>query len=256
MRFLVAAHTDVGIAKKVNQDAFSLKVAKTSDTHIAFAALCDGMGGLKNGELASSWVVNAFSAWFEEELPRKLKKNISFDDIQSRWAEITNEQNQKIARYGKAHDISLGTTLTALLIIGNKYALFHVGDTRIYRINSAISQLTKDQTVVAMEVENKLLSKEQAKKDTRKNVLLQCVGASKTITPERKTGTLDENDVFLLCSDGFRHEVCDDELFGILAPRLLTGEKIMKRCLVDLVDLNKTRKERDNITALLIKAVK
>ena len=256
MRFLTAAHTDVGIAKEVNQDAFCLKVAKTPKAQIVFTVLCDGMGGLRNGELASSWLVNAFSAWFENELPVALKGNISFDQIKTRWNEIANEQNKKIGDYGQNNGFSLGTTLTGLLIVENKFLFIHVGDTRIYRINTAISQLTKDQTVVAMELEKNLITKEQAKTDTRKNVLLQCIGASKSIAPEYVTGTLGINDVFMLCSDGFRHEVCDEELLGILASSLLTSEKVMKTCLIDLVELNKTRGERDNITALLIKAIK
>ena len=256
MRYLAAAHTDTGTSKKVNQDAFCLKIAKTPNDHIAFAVICDGMGGLKNGELASSLVVNAFSAWFENELPSLIKPNIDFAQIKKRWNEIAVGQNNKIANYGKANGFSLGTTLTGLLIIEDKYLFIQVGDSRIYRINSNIKQITKDQTVVALEVEKQRLTQEQAKTDTRQNVLLQCVGASPTITPEYDGGSISENDAFLLCSDGFRHEVSDAEFFGVLAPGLLSSEKIMKKCLVDLIDLNKYRKERDNITALLIKAIK
>jgi len=246
----------MGITKKVNQDSFCLKIAKTPNANIVFVILCDGMGGLKNGELASSWVVNAFSAWFESELPAELKRNATFEQIKNRWNIIANEQNQKIGNYGRSNGFKLGTTLTAVLIIDNKFLIIHVGDTRIYKINDTITQLTKDQTVVAMEVEKHRLTQEQAKTDARKNELLQCVGASPKVIPDYDTGTLSENDVFLLCSDGFRHEVCDEELFGILASQLLTSENVMKKCLVDLINLNKDRKEQDNITALLIKAIK
>jgi serine/threonine protein phosphatase PrpC len=253
---LAAAHTDVGISKKVNQDAFCLKIAKTPNARMAFAILCDGMGGLQNGELASSLTVNAFSAWFEQELPAGFKGDVDFERIKHRWNELANEQNEKIADYGRRNGFSLGTTLTGLLIVENRFLFIQIGDTRIYRITGAIVQITKDQTVVAREVEQRRLTREEAERDAQKNVLLQCVGASKTLVPEYGTGVLDENEVFLLCSDGFRHEVKDDELFGVLAPRLLTGEKVMKKCLVDLIDLNKERRERDNITALLIKAIK
>lgn len=256
MRFLSAAHTDVGISKKINQDAFCLKIAKTPNANIAFAVLCDGMGGLKFGELASALVVNAFSRWFENEFPQMLKKGINLEAVKTRWNEIALEQGRKILEYGQSEGISLGTTLTAILLINNQYIFIQVGDSRIYCLGQQIQQITKDQTVVSREVEQHRLTESEARVDKRKNILLQCIGASRVIEPEIKTGTLTEETAFLLCSDGFRHEISNEEMFGVMAPSLLASEKMMKKCLVDLVELNKMRDEKDNITALLIKAIK
>lgn len=256
MRFLSAAHTDVGISKKVNQDAFCLKIAKTPKTNIAFAVLCDGMGGLKCGELASALVVNAFSKWFENELPIILKNGADFDAIKKRWNEIVLDQGQKILEYGQQEGMSLGTTLTGILMINNKYIYVQVGDSRIYRIGQQITQITKDHTLVSREVEQQRLTMAEAMVDKRKNILLQCVGASKTIVPDIEIGTLEEEEVFVLCSDGFRHEISNKEIFGVLAPSVLISEKMIKNCLVDLIELNKSRNEKDNITALAIKTIK
>lgn len=256
MRFLAAAHTDVGITKKINQDAFCLKIARCGNDNVCFAVLCDGMGGLNHGELASALVVNAFSAWFEEELSRAFLNGVpSMVDIRNRWNSIALDQGQKILNYSQVKGSSMGTTLTALLIINNQYLYIQVGDSRLYKLDSGINQLTKDHTLVAYEVETKRITAEQAKTDSRQNVLLQCVGASQTIVPDIATGVVGENDVFLLCSDGFRHVVSDEEFFGILAPGLINSEKVMKKSLVDLVELNKSRGEKDNITALLVKAI-
>lgn len=256
MRFLSVAHTDVGISKKINQDAFCLKIAKTPSLNIAFAVMCDGMGGLNNGEYASALVVNAFSAWFEKEFPAIAEKNINIDKVTERWKEIVLEQGQKILEYGQSRNISLGTTLTTLLIVNDKYANIHVGDSRLYKLsNVGIHQLTKDQTVAAHEIEQQRMTVDEAKTDRRSNILLQCVGASKVIEPDVQTGTLAEEDAFMLCSDGFRHQVTDEEMYGVIAPHLLTSEKVMKKSLVDLVELNKARNENDNITAILIKAI-
>ena len=256
MRFLSAAHTDVGITKKVNQDAFCLKIAKTPNANIAFAVLCDGMGGLKCGELASALVVNAFAKWFENELPISMKNGVDFNAIKKRWNEIVQDQGEKILEYGQSQGISLGTTLTGLLIINNKYIFVQVGDSRIYKLSQQITQITKDHTLVSREVEQHRLTVAEAMVDKRKNILLQCVGASKTIVPDIETGTVAEGDVFILCSDGFRHEISSEEIFGVLAPSVLTSEKMMKKCLVDLIELNKSRDEKDNITAMAIKAIK
>lgn len=255
MRFLSVAHTDVGISKKINQDAFCLKIAKTPTSNIAFAVMCDGMGGLNNGEYASALVVNAFSNWFEKELPSIADKNLYMNSVTERWKEIVLDQGQKILEYGQSRNISLGTTLTVLLIVNDKYANIHVGDSRLYKITNAMHQLTKDQTVAAHEIEQQRMTVAEAKTDRRSNILLQCVGASKVIEPDVQIGTLAENDAFMLCSDGFRHQVSDEEMYGVLAPQLLTSEKVMKKSLVDLVELNKARNEKDNITAILIKAI-
>lgn len=254
MRFLSVAHTDVGITKKINQDAFCLKIARTPTANIAFAVLCDGMGGLNDGEYASALVVNAFSSWFENEFPKMT--TIDFSKINGLFKEIVIDQGKKILEYGKSRGISLGTTLTAILIINDKFTCVHVGDSRLYKISNAMEQITKDQTVAAHEIEQQRMTVAEAKSDRRSSILLQCVGASTVIEPEIITGSLKENEAFMLCSDGFRHQISNDEMYGVIAPHLLTSEKVMKRCLVDLVELNKSRNEKDNITAILIKAIR
>lgn len=257
MRFLSAAHTDIGLTKKINQDAFCLKTARTPFANIAFAVMCDGMGGLNNGELASAFVVNAFSNWFENEFPAyACQQNVDFGRVTARWREITLEQGRKILDYGNSNGISLGTTLTAFLAVNNQYAVIHVGDSRLYVINNTVHQITRDQTVAALEVEQKRMTPEEAKNDRRSSILLQCVGASKVINPEIRTGVINENDVFMLCSDGFRHKISEEEMYGVISPVLLTSEQVMKKSLVDLIELDKARSERDNITAILIKAVR
>lgn len=256
MRFLSAAHTDVGTTKKINQDAFTLKIAKTPKYNVCFAVMCDGMGGLKSGELASAFVVNAFSNWFEREFPNTISGKLDIDNIKERWNDIAISQNKRIMAYGKSRGISLGTTLSAILLIENQYILIHIGDSRIYRINSSeITQITKDHTFVANEVAHDRMTIEQAKSDSRQNILLQCIGASNSIECEIQSGTFVENEEFLLCSDGFRHEISNEEIFGALAPDIMTSEKMMKKYLVDLVNLDKKRKERDNISAILIKSI-
>ena len=88
MRFLSSAHTDIGISKAINQDSFCLKCAKTPTSNIAMAIMCDGMGGLSKGEYASSFVVNAFSRWFEKELPLMTDKPVNLKTVAERWNQI------------------------------------------------------------------------------------------------------------------------------------------------------------------------
>ncbi len=234
-----------------------MKVARTPAVNVALTVLCDGMGGLKSGEYASALVVNAFSAWFENELPKVVGSTTDMNAIAQRWNAIVQDQGKKIMAYGQSKGISLGTTLTALLVVNNRFLCVHVGDSRLYKVGpTAMQQLTTDHSFVANEVAHKRMTPEQARTDSRKNVLLQCVGASQVINPEFVSGMVAENDVFMLCSDGFRHEITEEEMHGVLAPQLMTSEKVMKKSLTDLIELNKARSEKDNITAILLKAIR
>ena len=93
----------------------------------------------------------------------------------------------------------------------------------------------------------------QIKTDPRRNVLLQCIGASKVVHPDFYYGKVKENDIFLLCSDGFRHEISDDEISAYVNLHYFQSEGVMNDCLKELVDLNKSRKELDNITVIAIR---
>ena len=255
MKFLSAVHSDVGIRKSTNQDGLCLKIAQTPSDDVLLAVICDGMGGLEKGELASATIIRAMSEWFENNLPNILKKSYNFEAIKKEWETIINTQNDLLYQYGENHRLQLGTTLTALLIVDKTYIIVHVGDSRVYKITDVITILTEDQTVVSRDLKLGLITPEEAEKDSRQNVLLQCIGASKTVVPEYITGTVAKNNEFMLCSDGFRHMISSSEMLGVMSPNLMSNEAVMKKTLVDLTELNKSRQERDNISAILIKAV-
>ncbi len=255
MKFLTAAHTDIGNIKEKNQDAYCLETASACGKNLAFAVLCDGMGGLHSGELASAFVVNAYTYWFETELPALIKSGVSMASVERRWKEIASEQGEKILHYGQSRGIELGTTLTAVLLIESDFIYAQVGDSRMYQLGNCIWQVTKDQSLVAREVELGHLTLEEARQDLRQNILLQCIGASSEVTAVTGFGILEDGDALLLCSDGFRHQISDEEIFGVLAPSLMNEESVIENSLIDLVELNKFRGEQDNITALLIKGV-
>lgn len=251
MNYLVVAETDTGIRKDINEDSILVKHAKTDLGEVVLAIICDGMGGLAKGELASATVIKAFSDWFDFEFPEKLK-NLDLKLIGEKWSAMLAELNIKIAKYGQGLNTRLGTTFTAILIARDKYLIGHVGDTRIYHLDKHIKQLTSDHTFVAREVRNGNMTSAQAKTDKRKNMLLQCVGASDRVEPEVLMGECLEG-AFLLCSDGFRHEVSEKEMLNICAPKKLIDKKDMSQKLKSLIEINKSRQETDNISAILIK---
>lgn len=252
MGFLTAYCTDKGIRKETNQDALLIKLAATSVGEVAFICVCDGMGGLQRGELASSIVVKRLSNWFEQELPHLLESEDMGKEICQSLKKIILQENAQISRFGEKHGIRLGTTLTGMLVIGKDYFVVHIGDTRLYEIGNTIRQITQDQTLVHKEVEMKRLTKSQAEKDPRRSILLQCIGASPKLEPEFLAGTFHEQVVYMICCDGFRHEITSEEILEGFHPQLLQNEELMYNQCRHYIEINKNRMEKDNITVVLL----
>lgn len=255
MIFQTCYSTDIGIRKTVNQDSLCIKKAKSQKGNIVMAVLCDGMGGLSCGEVASAAVVRTFAEWFEKELPRQLP-DISTEKIKKEWIALINQINRKLYLYGINNEIQMGTTVTGILIFSDEeYFIIHVGDSRVYKIRiNKIEQLTEDQSLVAQEIRKGKITKEQAATDPRKNILLQCIGASTTVEPECQNGKVISGDIFLLCTDGFRHKLQEEEILGRIQGAELKTEKEIRQVLELLIKENKSRGEADNISAILIKA--
>lgn len=253
MNFIVSARTDIGLTKNTNQDSLSIRVANTPQGRIAFAVLCDGMGGLDKGEVASASVIRAFDRWFCNDLPALCYSPLDDSTIRSQWNNIITEQNNTIKAYGARQGVKLGTTVVAMLITQNRYYILNVGDSRAYEIGDYVKQLTNDQTFVAREVALGNMTEEQAMVDERRSVLLQCVGASDEVYPDMFYGDTNSNAAYMLCSDGFRHEITVDEIFEKLNPNVLLDEQSMNANSDALIELNKARAERDNISVALIR---
>ena len=98
MSYLVALHSDKGIVRETNQDSLCVMEANTSAGKILMAVVCDGMGGLAKGEVASAAVVLSLCRWFEQELPAQITQKDYWQDIKFRWQQLLVDENQKIGR--------------------------------------------------------------------------------------------------------------------------------------------------------------
>ena len=126
MEFLSAVHTDKGIKKNTNQDSVLIKEAITDHGKVFFAAVCDGMGGLAKGEVASATLVRAFSDWFENRFPVFLYEKRTADGIDR--IEMENDLNRlildvnsRISAYGQQFHAALGTTAAMILFAEGRY---------------------------------------------------------------------------------------------------------------------------------------
>lgn len=253
MNFIVTGNTDIGLTKSTNQDSLSIKVINTKLGRMALVVLCDGMGGLDKGEVASASVIKAFDSWARNELPQLCETAIDDPTIRSQWESIVNTENEKIKAYGAGLGIRLGTTLTAMLITQNRFYVINVGDSRAYELYNGIRQITNDQTFVAREVALGNMTEEQAKIDSRRSVLLQCIGASDQVYPDMFFGDVHPNTTYMVCCDGFRNEISSDEIYDKFRPEKLFDEATMNTASLELIELDKQRRERDNITVALVR---
>ena len=251
MRYVAIAETDIGIDKDTNQDSILIKHAAYGKTEVLMAIVCDGMGGLSKGEIASATVIREFDEWFSKELPYELT-NVDMNVIGGKWSLLLKTLNNRIQEYGQKFGERLGTTFTGSLFVDNKFVIVHVGDTRMYHIGTTLKQLTEDHTFVAREVERGTLTLEQAKTDKRRNMLLQCIGASKVVEPQIISGEVEQG-VYMLCSDGFRHKVTEDEIYKSFNPKQIKNSYKMHTQSRRLIKIIKKRKEKDNISVVLIR---
>lgn len=261
-QYIAAAQTDIGLVKNINQDSLTVKVANINGEQIVLAVLCDGMGGLSQGEVASAHVVLAFELWFNKECAKLISENFTPQELEKSWNNIIYRCNDEIVEYGKKLSTNVGTTLTIMFIYHGNYYISHVGDCRVYELapQGVCRQLTHDQTFIAREVKLGHITPQQARTDKRRNVLLQCIGVNHSVSPDFICGKLAKDAFYLLCSDGFRHEITKDEIYQCCFINLhaascqeqLKMRKVMNQQIAYLIELNKNRNERDNISAILI----
>lgn len=255
MSYFVAYNTDIGLKKKTNEDSIAVKILDTPKGRAVLAIVCDGMGGLSAGELASKEVILAFGRWFDTSFAAMAAAGgFDLNMVIHEWRSLAVAENSKLGVYGASKNAGLGTTLSALLLYREQYLIIQVGDSRIYEMtDTGIQQMTEDQSVVAREIAAGRLTPEEALRDPRRSILLQCIGASASVEPIFYQGTVMPATSYLLCSDGFCHEVTNRELYEQLGPQACKNPMIMRQNCIYLTDLVKQRKEQDNISVILIK---
>ena len=253
MEIITAYNTDAGLVKSMNQDSLSVKVVNSPHGKIVFALVCDGMGGLEHGELASKETILAMNRWFTGPFAGLVAEDhVTENIIYEQWKEEVTQVNERLLVYAEAQGISMGTTLTALLLYRGHYYFCHVGDSRIYKVADRMVQVTSDHTLVATEVELGYLTKEQALADPRRSVLLQCVGSSERVEPQLGQGYIPDNVTFILSSDGFVHVLKEEEMYQYFEPgHIHDKEQLMEIC-KEATQAVLERGERDNVTVIAI----
>lgn len=243
-----ALRTDVGCRRTNNEDHIRFVAPHADDPRAARGALlvvADGMGGQAAGEVASSLAVETvFRVFYGTDAPPSEALRTAFETA-----------NAAVWQAGQQPDTrGMGTTVTALLIEGDRGHVAHVGDSRLYRLrDGALRQITHDHSLVQEMVRKGLLAPEQAAHHEDRNILLQALGNRASVTVEvlSEPLVLLPGDVFLACSDGLHDDVSPDELAA-----LLTQAPDVQQAADALVSLAKERGGLDNISVGVVRLVR
>lgn len=280
----VGISSDTGPVKKRNEDFYFCKLIADADGHdFTMVAIADGMGGYQGGDTASQIAIETLNQWWEKHIHKFLKKRDVLPKLIKEMTQLCKKMNEELLRFGT----KIGTTLSILILYKGRYAICHVGDSRIYQFKGGnvgfqnffrskgqeesvnllkrqhtetlemdveMTQLTEDHSWVEQEIRKGRLTKEEARQHRKRNVLTQCLGIEKGVDPWSQLGFYQPSDLFLLCSDGFYSMFSNEEISETILG--LEKEYTDFQTLTDyLVKLAAYSGTRDNITVILLRNI-
>ena len=233
--------THRGAVRQQNQDAFSIR---TLDDGRIIALVCDGMGGARAGNVASSMAVELFMEQFLKE------GGASGDEERmERAADLANRQVFQLSTQ-EADCAGMGTTLVAALAGGQEAVILNEGDSRAYHVNEdGIVLITRDHSLVEDLVERGELTRDQARCHPHKNLITRALGAEPVLMADCFRQPLSPGDYLLLCSDGLSNVVDEQEM---LYEVIHGGEA--ETCCQRLLEVALDRGAPDNVTVVLIRS--
>ncbi|MBE7001692.1 MAG: Stp1/IreP family PP2C-type Ser/Thr phosphatase [Ruminococcaceae bacterium] len=237
------ASTDPGVVRNQNQDTYQIE---SLDKNTLLCVVCDGMGGAKSGNVASTLAADVFTqevkrSWTPDMDPERL------DQMLEGAVKLANftvyDQAQQFEDFS-----GMGTTLVALLLQGKKATVVNVGDSRAYLVDKdGIKQITTDHSLVQMMIARGELTPEKAKRYPGKNLITRAIGTEPHVMCDIYHRKVEKGTSFLLCSDGLSNLMDDQEILFEIAH----GQD-KEHCCERLLDIVKKRGAPDNITSVLV----
>lgn len=234
------AKSDVGRRRKNNEDAFLV------DDELGLWVVADGMGGQAAGEVASQQAVETVHEMVRSGLRRSDGSGVGRvleSAVQAATYMVFGMAEMDRSKSG------MGTTLSAVLRQPDRLVLAQVGDSRVYRVRDARArQLTEDHTLINWQLQQGIITAEQAKTSRQKNVITRAVGNRDYVQVDIISCSVRPGDRFVLCSDGLYAYVRTEEL-----PELLNEGRM--EAVESMIDLANQRGGKDNITVVVVEAV-
>ena len=234
--------TDLGCVRSQNQDVYQVEEL---DRNTLLCVVCDGMGGAKSGNVASTLAADVFT----QEIRRSWKDDMDegeIDQMLRSAVKLANftvfDQSQQFEEFS-----GMGTTLVAVLIRGKQSTIINVGDSRAYSITEkGVYQLTTDHSLVQMMIDKGELTPEKAKTYPGKNLITRAIGTEMVVESDIFHHRVENDECLLLCTDGLSNLVDDQELLF----EVVHGEQMETAC-ERLLAIAKNRGAPDNVTCVL-----
>jgi protein phosphatase len=241
LRIAVSAMTDIGCVRANNEDSYGY------DESLGIFVVCDGMGGVTSGEVASSRAVMAIMNSFADSAS-------SDSPISTRLLDAISAANLDVWENGQVpENKGMGTTAVVAALDGDKLILGNVGDSRAYSVQGAkCSQLTVDHSLIGELIRNGTLTLDSAQKADipgMRSVVTRAVGVAPDVQPDFFSVDFSPGSAVLLATDGLTLYVRQGEIGAILA-----SSPFESAC-ADLIALAKQRGGQDNITCVLLRAL-
>ena len=234
--------TDPGCIRSQNQDAYHLEQL---DRNTLLCVVCDGMGGAKSGNVASTLAVDVFT----QEVKRTWVSGMDAEKIDQMLRGAVKLANFTV--YDQAQQFEefsgMGTTLVAALIHGKNVTVVNVGDSRAYHVDAdGVRQITVDHSLVQMMVARGELTPEQAKHYPGKNLITRAIGTEPVADCDLFHKRVSSGDCLLLCTDGLSNLLDEQEILFEVVHGLNK-----QQCCQRLLDIAKNRGAPDNVTSVL-----
>lgn len=222
----IFAKTDIGRERKLDEDYF---YASKAEDKIKLFILADGMGGYNGGEVASKMAVEASKDYIQKNFAKNKESKEAIEKLINDAMIYANDVVYKKAQ--SKEDLSgMGTTLDICLIYNSRLYIGHIGDSRVYRIRKEfMRKITRDDSYVQTLIEDGTITKEEAFRHPKKNMLTKALGCTKEIEPTVYTKTFIKNDIILMSSDGLTNMVREDEIYKIIKEEDNSHEALIKK---------------------------
>lgn len=235
--------TDPGCVRATNQDALA---SEQLDKDTLLCVVCDGMGGAKSGNVASSLAVDVFVQEVKNTWVPDMEPDVQ-DQMLCNAVKLANftvfDQAQQFEEF-----TGMGTTLVAALVHNQFVTVVNVGDSRCYKIDGdGIHQITTDHSLVQMMVDRGELTAEQARNYPGKNFITRAVGTESTTQCDVFHRRMERGESLLLCSDGLSNLLDEQEILF----EVIHGQD-KQQCCQTLLDIAKKRGAPDNVTCFLV----
>ena len=241
----MAAQSDIGCQRENNEDAFGYWEPE-DDREFArkgrLAIVADGMGGYEGGQEASQLAVDTMVSLYRDR---------NGSNPQATLNEAIHAAHERVREYAFAHPNlrGMGTTCTAVAVVGDALHYVHVGDTRLYLVRERrITQMTRDHSYVGRLVESGVISREEAERHPQRNILTAALGTSADLITDLpgRPELLRHGDALVVCSDGLWGQVHDNEIL-----QAVDGKSPEVACR-ELIRLARERGGPDNITVQIL----